>query len=263
MSHTHHGLRITVSAMSLPPDDAGEAAEDLLGRWSAHHRGGGDVDADARDRSRPEAPRHAARHAARPSSGPAWTPDQVEASREVVEALGIAPAEAEDAADVGPDDQPAARERAVAPPQPGASTDVVFPPRRGWRRLLGLVLLVLLVATVLAGAWAYEERTTLALGIAGTLLVATLAVYGVRASAVPTKMRIHAGQLEVVRGRERDVFDLSSRFTRIEEIGTPGRPGWKVRLGRFGRDPLVIDRSMVNPHAFSEALDRHRRSSDD
>ena len=122
---------------------------------------------------------------------------------------------------------------------------------------------MLLVATVFAGAWAYEERTTLALGIAGTLLVATLAVYGIRASAVPAKLRIHAGQLEVVRGRERDVFDLSSRFTRIEEVGTPGRPGWKVRLGRFGRDPLVIDRSMVNPQTFSEALARHRRSSDD
>ena len=126
------------------------------------------------------------------------------------------------------------------------------------RRLLGLVLLVLLPVTAGAGYLAYDDPTTLSLGLAGTLLVVTLAVYGVRAGSTPTLLAIRSGQLEVVRGASREVFDLTSRFTRIEVVGRPGRPGWKVLLARFGRDPLVIDSSVVDPAEFTAALERHR-----
>ena len=59
----------------------------------------------------------------------------------------------------------------------------------------------------------------------------------------------------------REVFDLTSRFTRLEVVGKPGRPGWKVLMARFGRDPLVIDSSMVDPATFTAALERHRPMS--
>jgi len=268
--------------MSLPPDDASEAAADLLGRWSAHHRGEqppspapeaevetplpADPDAPPEEPAPPKsqpgkrAARHAAPSAPAAAGSPSWMADHVEASREVVEALGIPPARHEPQ-DPPPDDGATAVGRHAAAPAPGPSTDVEFHPRRAVRLVLGVLLLALLAATVAAGLWAYDERTTLSYGIAGTLLVATLVVYGVRASSSPAHLRIHAGQLEVVRGRERDVFDLSSRFTHIEESGTPGHRGWKVVCGRFGRSPVVIDRSMVDPHQFSAALARHRPST--
>ena len=124
--------------------------------------------------------------------------------------------------------------------------------------MLGLLLLVLVPTTVGAGYLAYDDPTTLTVGAAGTLLVLTLAIYAVRVSSTPARLAIHGGQLEVVRGNQREVFDLTSRFTRIEVVGRPGRPGWKVLMARFGRDPLVIDSSMVDPTSFTSALERHR-----
>ncbi len=90
----------------------------------------------------------------------------------------------------------------------------------------------------------------------------TLVLYAVRAGSSPTRLTIHAGQLEVVRGSKREIFDLTSRYTRVEVVGRPGRRGWKVLLGRFGRDPLVIDSSVVDPRAFTEALERFRPPDD-
>ncbi|WP_370246470.1 hypothetical protein [Nocardioides sp.] len=152
--------------------------------------------------------------------------------------------------------------RRAEPPARGPSTDVVFTPRSGLRAVLGVLLLASAVATVFAAIAAYDHRTTLAVGTCGTLLGVTLALYGIRAGSSPARLRIHGGQLEVVRGAERDVFDLTSRYTRIQIVGEPGRRGWKVRFARFGRDPLVIDASMVDPHAFLAELNRHRPSAE-
>ena len=118
---------------------------------------------------------------------------------------------------------------------------MVFAPRLGTRRVLGLLLLASLAATVGAGYIAYDEPRTFSVGIACTLLFVTLVLYAVRAGSSPTHLAIRGGQLEVVRGSKREIFDLTSRYTRVQVVGRPGRRGWKVLLGRFGRDPLVID----------------------
>ncbi|WP_148611922.1 hypothetical protein [Nocardioides rubriscoriae] len=276
-------------APSPPPPNPEDASGDTSRATDAtadrshdqpHHRDGSRTTAP-----RAVAPRHAAARLAPPPTRPpsARGFDQTEAGREVVEALLAAP---EPVSAAAPEPNPDARPDPTPDPGParkpvpaatalrrdrrrdtrpdsaaGRSTDVVFPPRVVLRRVLGLLLLVLLAATILLGYLAYRDRTTLSIGLAGTLVVATLATYGVRVGATPTYLAIRSGQLEVVRGQQREVFDLTSRFTRMEVVGKPGRRGWKVLMARFGRDPLVIDSSMVDPASFTAALERHRPGS--
>lgn len=234
-------------------------------------------------------PRHAAPWvvAARRRPASARGADQTEAGREVVEAFrdqvrqisppsgvdtpsspapAAAPAHGLDpglAAAIPPaPEAPAGASpwprRSYTPPAVEGSTDVEFAPRQTLRQVLAVLLLVAVLATCVAGYVANEEPTTLTLGVAATLGVVTLLLYGVRASSAPARLAIRSGQLEVVRGSTREVFDLTSRFTRMEVVGSPGRRGWKVLMARFGRDPLVIDASMVDPVRFTAAIERHR-----
>lgn len=251
------------------PGDQPDPAAELLGRWQAHH------DTEPSENSVPgqtePTPPHRPKHAARTSGRRARHDpissvlDQTAAGREVVDALAAAPARvvAEEESEPDAPDAPDAPEVRSArasrsPVATGSSTNVTFAPRMFVRRLMAVLLLLLVVAAGLACYVAYDDPSTLTLGVAGTLVVASLAVYAIRSGTVPTVVSIRSGQLEVVRGRDREIWDLTSRYTRIEEVGTPGRRGWKVLLGRFGRDPVVIDSSAVDPRAFSAELSRLR-----
>lgn len=208
-------------------------------------------------------PRHAAPRTEprRRRTPPLHGADQVEAGREVVEALGITPPavpQPEPAEEPGTAPAGARPARTRSAPVVGTSADVEFAPRLLVRHVLAWLLLGSLVAAAVAVYVAYREPRTISVGVAGTLVVLTLALYGLRATATPARLAIRGGQLEVVRGSTREVFDLTSRFTRMEVVGRPGRRGWKVLMARFGRDPLVIDSSMVDPSAFTAALERHR-----
>ncbi|MGA8847117.1 MAG: hypothetical protein WB471_10935 [Nocardioides sp.] len=143
-------------------------------------------------------------------------------------------------------------------PEAGTSLDVEFPPRLGAHRAIGALLLLDLIFTCVAAYLAYEDPRPLTLGSAGLLLTVTLVLYAVRAGSSPTHLAIRSGQLEVTRGKSLERFDLTSRYTRIEVVGKPGRPGWKVLLGRFGREPLVITSSVVDAKAFAVELERYR-----
>jgi len=159
------------------------------------------------------------------------------------------------------------RERAPGPqsaagvrsgPEVGPSLNVEFEPKIAARRVIGLLLLVALIVTAGAAYLAYDDPRPVTLGAAGTLLAVTLVLYAVRAGSTPTLVAIRSGQLEVTRGKTHEVFDLTSRFTRIEVVGKPGGRGWKVLFGRFGRDPLVINSSIVDPQKFTAELERYR-----
>lgn len=252
---------------SRTPGDEPDPAAELLGRWHAHHAATPESSADDEAPEEPPAPpatpaadERGPKHAAqRPPARPrrsARGSDQTEAGREIVVALGITPPDATPLS-LAPPPEPAPRR-----PHPAVLAarggDVEFVPRTLVRTLLGYLLLALVPATVVAGYLAYDDPETFRLAITGLLLFLVLVVYAVRVSAAPARLSIRSGQLEVVRGSHRDVFDLTSRFTRIEVVGRPGRPGWKVLFARFGKDPLVIDSSMVDPATFTAALERNR-----
>lgn len=213
---------------------------------------------------RPEPPRpeRPSRLLTSPRPAESGMPSTTAAGRAVVEALGYdVPAEAEPEPRVGPEPSSSTRVEPTSRrsgPTRSTPAEEVFLPRTMWRAGLGVALLAMLVATGTAGVAAYQERTTAAVGITAVLLVATLLVYGVRAASPAVRLTIKGGQLEYVRGAQREVFDLTSRYTRIEVVGTPGRRGWKVLFGRFGKSPMVIDAALVDPRRFTEVLDRHR-----
>ena len=144
------------------------------------------------------------------------------------------------------------------------ATDVVFAPRRAARVALGLLLVVALIATAGAAYLAVEEHDASSIGLAVLLGLVGLVLYAVRAGSSSVELSITAGHLELVRSGQRTVVDLTSPFTRLEVVGRPaprGRPGnlrWKVLIARADAEPLVVDSSMVDPVAFTEAVEAWR-----
>ena len=153
-----------------------------------------------------------------------------------------------------------AAERRLNPPAPVPQIPMVveFAPRKGTQRVLGLVLLVTATATAFAGLEAYQERTTVTIGIAGTLAGLTLIIWATRASAVVAKLTVRMGQLEVVANGALHRFDLTSHYTVVDVVGRPGSGGWKVIFHRRGMAPFVVDASMVDPHAFMTVFEHYR-----
>ncbi len=195
-------------------------------------------------------PKHAAPRL--PGSPADRATDSVEASRDVREALGLV----DTAPEVAAEEKPKRVGVEVGP-----SLNVDFTPRTAARRIIGMLLLVSLAVTAGAAYYAFDDPRPLTLGVAGTMLVVTLVLYGVRAASAVTYVAIRSGQLVVTRGKSIERFDLMSQFTRMEVQGRPGRPGWKVLFARIGRDPFVINSSLVDPKDFTAELERYRPTS--
>lgn len=138
------------------------------------------------------------------------------------------------------------------------STNAVFKPRMVARRAITVVLVLVIAMTAGAGYLAYEDRTTMAYGLAALLAVLTLVVFGVRASTSVTEMAVIRGQLEMIRNGKFEVVDLASPYTPVAVEGTPGRRGWKVLVERHDEPLLVLDASVVDPHVFMTVLHRIR-----
>ncbi|MEN8707539.1 MAG: hypothetical protein ABF306_15485 [Nocardioides marinisabuli] len=172
-----------------------------------------------------------------------------------------APARAEAPAPPAPPARPARPERpAPAPlPAPAATplpTELHSP--GGVRAATGLLLLLGLAATGVAGYVAYGDPTETALGVTGVLALLSAVIWAVRASASPTHMTFQQGRLEIRSAAGRHLFDLGNPHTAIEVRGRPGSRGWKVLFHRRAMAPFVVDPSMVDPVAFTEVLLHHR-----
>lgn len=146
----------------------------------------------------------------------------------------------------------------AAPSPPGPSTNVDFTPRTRARRVVGVALLLAIVGAALAGYAVYRDRSTLTIGLAVTLGVLVLVIWAVMAGSPAPRLSVRAGQLEVIQGGGRFVFDLTGGYTPIEVVGRPGDRNWKVLFLRRNMDPFVIDSSMVDPREFMDVLRRYR-----
>lgn len=128
----------------------------------------------------------------------------------------------------------------------------------GVRAVTGVLLLLALTATGIAGYVAYQDPTETALGVAGVLALLSAVIWAVRAGSSPTRMSLQQGRLEIHSAAGRHVFDLANPHTSIEVRGRPGSRGWKVLFHRRAMAPFVVDSSMVDPGAFTEVLLHHR-----
>lgn len=148
---------------------------------------------------------------------------------------------------------PAVPERTVTLPH-----TIFFKPRATTQRVLGLLLLPFLAATVIAAVWAWHDRTYLSYGITAVLAVVSGVIWATRASASSVRMTMHGSELEIMRGGSRAVFDLAAPHTGIEMPAEPGDRRWKVLILRRSMRPYVIDSSMVDPAAFTRVLRYYR-----
>jgi hypothetical protein len=64
--------------------------------------------------------------------------------------------------------------------------------------------------------------------------------------------------LLIQQGRTCHQFPLTAVHPPIDVVGRPGERGWKVLIQRRGRGPYVVDRRMVDPVEFTEAIRRFR-----
>ena len=150
------------------------------------------------------------------------------------------------------------------PPAPAAqpALPAALPPELhspgGVRAVTGVLLLLALAATGIAGYVAYQDPTETALGVAGVLALLSAVIWAVRAGSSPTRMSLQQGRLEIHSAAGRHVFDLANPHTSIEVRGRPGSRGWKVLFHRRAMAPFVVDSSMVDPDAFTEVLLHHR-----
>ena len=152
-----------------------------------------------------------------------------------------------------------AQREAAVPPRPAVlPPDIDFRPRTLARQVTSLLLLVGIALTLLAAWRAYDSRVQTDIGFAAILALFTGIVWAVRAGSVPTRMSLHGGLLEVRTQAGRFLFELTSAYTHLEQVGTPGRPGWKVLVHRRGMHPFEITRGMVDPHEFLDAVRYYR-----
>jgi hypothetical protein len=134
---------------------------------------------------------------------------------------------------------------------------VEFKPRATGRRIVGLLTVASLVATVYFGWRAYQEQTTVAYGTAATLGALTIILWAAWASSPVTHLHVHGGILEVQRAGNTERFDLTSHYTVIRTQGRPRSSKWRVLIERPANTPMVIDRSMVDPRAFTRVLEAY------
>ena len=138
---------------------------------------------------------------------------------------------------------------------------VEFKPRGTGRRLVGLITLASLAATGYLGWQAYEERTTVAIGIAATVGVLTVVLWAAWAASPVSHLHVHGGILEVQRAGRTERFDLTSHYTVIRTQGKPRSSRWKVLIERPANTPFVIDRTMVEPKAFTRVLEAYHHGA--
>jgi hypothetical protein len=134
---------------------------------------------------------------------------------------------------------------------------VEFKPRATARRVVGFLTLVGLAVTLYFAWQAYEERTTVAYGTAGTLAALTIILWAAWAATPVTHLHVHGGILEVQRAGRTERFDLTSHYTVIRTQGRPRNSKWKVLIERPANTPFVIDRTMVDPRAFTRVLEAY------
>jgi hypothetical protein len=134
---------------------------------------------------------------------------------------------------------------------------VEFKPRATGRRVVGVITLACVLATTYFGWQAYEERTTVAYGTAATLGALTIILWAAWAASPVTHLHVHGGILEVQRAGRTERFDLTSHYTVIRTQGRPRSGKWRVLIERPANTPMVIDRSMVDPRAFTRVLEAY------
>lgn len=184
-------------------------------------------------------------------------PEIAEATADLHAAASLPPEPTGVSAPTGRPERPApVRRPPNAPARPPGL--VLFSPRRGARRALTAVAVLLAAGASMAGYRAWQSQEPTDIGVAGGLLVALLLAWTLRKHTHGAVVSIENGVLRVVQGKSRHLFPLAGTHPPISILGEPRDRRWKVLIQRRGMPPFVVNRRMVEPGAFTEAI-RHFR----
>ncbi len=120
-----------------------------------------------------------------------------------------------------------------------------------------LLTLASLVTTAYFGWDAYQERSSVAFGTTATLGLLTVILWASWAASPVSHLHVHGGILEVQRAGHSERFDLTSHYTVIRTEGKVRSNRWRVLIERPANTPFVIDRTMVDPKAFTRVLEAY------
>lgn len=218
---------------------------------------------------------HDDRHAEADTTGPHAPPDAAELDAIDALAAWLEPMDLEPTEQVEPvepvesvedpgapaaaDPSPAdSREEATTP---ASTTKHSYRVRRGSGAITRIATLAAFACAVVMGRQAYRGLILeqLDVSVALTVVAAVLLMVAARTSNSPRSVHLDEhGLLEIAFGDTRYAFDLSDPAPELEQVGVPGERGWRIRILRRSMSPVTIDRSLVDPTAFSEAVRQWR-----
>jgi hypothetical protein len=126
------------------------------------------------------------------------------------------------------------------------------------RKVAGFLLFAAAVLTAIEAAVAYADPSTITLGFAGILLLATALAWRARSRHSRATVVATGSRLEILQDGGRHVFDLADTRSPIDVIGRVGDRSWRVLFYRRGMAPYVLDASMVDPAEFIRVLHAQR-----
>ncbi len=154
--------------------------------------------------------------------------------------------------------QPSSPPRTDPTPARPVPRRVEFTPRQATHRLLTALVLAALVTTGVAGWIAWRTGSQVDIVVAGIFGALALVLTSIRATIVPVRLVIDAGQLTVARGRVIEVHDLTSRYSRILLQGDPQTKQWQILLERPDAAPTVVDHDVVDGAEFVRVVEYWR-----
>lgn len=168
------------------------------------------------------------------------------------------PPAAESPADPDPIASDAHASMDVGPVEDGARR-VEFSASRRRQILMDVLILVGVVGCAGLAAIAYQTREGLDLALAGAASGLTLVLCAGRARMRSATVVVEHGTLTITRRSSRSTFDLTNVLLDLEQHGSPGERDWTFVVHRRSLGPITIDRSMVDPARFMEAVRPYRR----
>jgi len=130
------------------------------------------------------------------------------------------------------------------------------------RRVLGLLLLVSLAATVGLGMIAAETRSNDNLVNVIIAAMVTTALWATLATSKPMEVALQGPLLTVRHNGTQETFNLTNPFQRVEIRGALGSPTWTLVIGRENGTEVAIGSRTVPPAEMHPAVMHHRAKAD-
>jgi hypothetical protein len=240
--------RTSPSSTGLPQDArAAELAEAVR---AAQHEGDSDPPADTSDSSLAQA-----EVAWRTALEQSVEEESARADRAEAEVARLSAELAESAAEIA--------RLAAVPASALASAEpheiVQFARKRRASALLTVLAgLGALIGAGVVVAMALDGRLLTPVGIAASVVSGVLALASALSRTRSATVWIDRGTVHIEGPAGHHQFDLTSENTRLQMVGEPGRRGWRVEFLRRAMSPFVVDGTMVDAHAFVDAVRRWR-----